>query len=253
MAIITLLTDFGLDDTYVGQVKGAVLSIASSATLVDLTHAVPVQDVVAGAYLLWTAVGAFPPKTIHLAVVDPGVGSSRRAIAARTGRGDYLVGPDNGLLTPAAERLGGIQQSVELATPTSASATFHGRDVFGPAAARLAQGASLADLGAPASDLVHLALPQPTDDAGEVIHVDTYGNLVTNIRREQLRHDSAVVVGHHVASIVPYYAAVAPNELLALVGSAGLLEISVRDGSAAERTGARRGTAVRLSRQRPQE
>ena len=110
MALVTLLTDFGLDDTYVGQVKGAILSVAPNATLVDLTHAVPPQDVQAGAFLLWSAVEPFPAGTIHLAVVDPGVGSARRAIAIRSARGDVFVGPDNGLLLPAVERLGGCRR-----------------------------------------------------------------------------------------------------------------------------------------------
>src|ERR1700694_1457365 len=136
MAVVSLLTDFGLDDTYVGQVKGAILSVAPDATLIDLTHAVPPHDVLAGACLLCSAVEPFPAGTIHLAVVDPGVGSERRAIALRVARGDVFVGPDNGLLVPAVERLGGRAQAVELTEsrfwrPTQ-SRTFHGRDVFGP-------------------------------------------------------------------------------------------------------------------------
>src|SRR3954470_12431385 len=118
MPIVTLLTDFGLADSYVGQMKGALLSIAPAVTLVDLTHAVPPQDVRAGAFLLWTAVEAFPPGTVHLAVVDPGVGSRRRAVAVRSGRGDVLVGPDNGLLLPALEQLGGLSAAVELTDST---------------------------------------------------------------------------------------------------------------------------------------
>src|ERR1700738_1861869 len=114
MGVITLLTDFGLDDTYVGQMKGAILAISPSAALVDLTHAVPPQDVHAGAFLLWSAVGPFPAGTIHVAVVDPGVGSSRRPLALPFRRGDSLIGPDNGLLWPAVDRLGGCLLAVEL-------------------------------------------------------------------------------------------------------------------------------------------
>ena len=147
MAIVTLLTDFGLADTYVGQVKGAILSVAPSAVLVDLSHAVPPQDVFAGAFLLWSAVEPFPAGTIHLAVVDPGVGSDRRAIAVRSARGDLFVGPDNGLLLPALERLGGRQAAVELTeraywraeSRRVPSTTFHGRYIFGPVAGRLAE------------------------------------------------------------------------------------------------------------------
>ena len=143
-ALITLLTDFGLDDTYVGQMKGAILAVAPSVTLVDLTHAVAPQDVFAGAFLLWSAVEPFPSGTIHVAVVDPGVGSARRAVALRSNRGDIFVGPDNGLLWPAVERLGGCELATELSEPRfwrpSPSSTFHGRDLFAPVAAMLARG-----------------------------------------------------------------------------------------------------------------
>ena len=152
--IVSLLSDFGLADTYVGQMKAAVLSVAPEATLVDLTHAVAPQDVFGGAFQLWAAVEVFPAGSVHLAVVDPGVGSERRAVAALSGRGDYFVGPDNGLLVPALERLGGCVRAVELtersllAAP-SPSATFHGRDIFGPVAGHLAAGVPLERLGPP--------------------------------------------------------------------------------------------------------
>src|SRR3954447_13825890 len=136
MPLVSLLTDFGTTDTYVGQMKAAILRVAPAATLVDLTHAVPAQDVQAGAFLLWTAVEAFPPGSLHLAVVDPGVGSRRRAVAVRSRRGDVLVGPDNGLLLPALEQLGGLGAAVELTESAYwgplRSSTFHGRDLFAP-------------------------------------------------------------------------------------------------------------------------
>ena len=250
MRPITLLTDFGLSDTYVGQVKGSILAIAPGATIVDLTHAVPPQDVLAGAFLLWSAVEVFPPGTVHVAVVDPGVGSLRRAIALATARGDTLVGPDNGLLVPAAERLGGVHRAVELsrsrfwrATP---SATFHGRDIFGPVAAHLSAGVPLDELGPPIDDVFRLALPAPVGARGEVIHVDVYGNLVTNFAGVDLPRGFQVVLGDRTVPAAAYYAAVKPGELVAVVGSSGLLEVSVRDGSAAELTGARRGTPVSI-------
>jgi hypothetical protein len=246
--LITLLTDFGLRDTYVGQVKGAILAIAPTATIVDLTHAVPPQDIQAGAFYLWSAVEACPPGSVHVAVVDPGVGSLRLALAVETIRGDLLVGPDNGLLVPAAERLGGIQRIVELNNPefwrANTSATFHGRDIFGPVAAHLASGVPLDRVGSPVADLMRLGLPVSDGRHGEIIHVDTYGNLVTNIAAADLPAGFQVVICDRVVAAHAYYAAVAPGELIALTGSAGLLEISVRDGSAAQVTGAARGTPV---------
>ena len=252
MAVITLLTDFGLADTYVGQMKGAILAIAPAASLVDLTHAVPPQDVRAGAFLLWSAVEAFAARTLHLGVVDPGVGSARRAIAIRSGRGDVFVGPDNGLLVPAVERLGGIDLAIDLTEHSywrpSPSTTFHGRDIFGPVAAHLANGVPLQNLGRPVSDLHQLHLPQPRDLQGEVIHVDAFGNLVTNLPAASLPpHFQAVVLGR-AAQAAQTYNAVQPGELVALVGSAGLLEISARDASASQLTGAARGTPVSVQR-----
>jgi hypothetical protein len=250
--LITLLTDFGLHDTYVGQVKGAILAIAPTATIVDLTHAVPPQDIQAGAYLLWSAVEAFLRGSVHVAVVDPGVGSLRLALAVESVRGDLLIGPDNGLLVPAAERLGGIQRIVELNRPefwrsaTSTSATFHGRDVFGPVAAHLANGVPLERVGSPVVDPVRLGLPLSDGRHGEVVHVDTYGNLVTSVAGADLPTRFQVVVGDRVVPAHAYYASVAPGEPIALIGSAGLLEISVRDGNAADLTGAQRGTPVRV-------
>jgi S-adenosyl-L-methionine hydrolase (adenosine-forming) len=250
VAVITLLTDFGLSDTYVGQVKGAILAIAQGATLVDLTHAVPPQDVQAGAFLLWSAVEAFAAGTVHLAVVDPGVGSRRRALAVRSRRGDLLVGPDNGLLVPAVTRLGGADLAVELTHERywrpSPSRTFHGRDIFGPVAAHLANGVPLEAVGQPISDFRRLDLPEPHGLAGEVIHVDAFGNLVTNLPAERLPARFRVTIDGHVVAAAPHYQAVKPGEFLALVGSAGLLEISARDASAARLTGATRGTPVRV-------
>jgi S-adenosylmethionine hydrolase len=248
VTLITLLTDFGLADTYVGQIKGAILAIAPSATIVDLTHAVPPQDVFAGAFLLWSAVEVFPPGTIHVAVVDPGVGSSRRGVAIGSRRGDTFVGPDNGLLIPASERLGGLRQAIELNPREywrdTLSSTFHGRDVFGPVAGHLASGLPLERLGVPIMELTELELPQPHGLEGEVIHIDTYGNLITNLPAESVPPRFEVHVNGRVASGAAYYAAVQPGELLALVGSAGLLEVSARDASAAAVTGAQRGTRV---------
>ena len=252
MALISLLSDFGLADTYVGQMKGAILSVAPEVTLIDLTHSVPPQDVRAGAYLLWSAVEVFPSDSIHVAVVDPGVGSRRRGLAIRARRGDSLVGPDNGVLIPAVERLGGITLAVELVEPRywrpRPSATFHGRDVFGPVAGHLATGVPLDRLGPPVQEVSHAATwPRPEGLTGEVIHVDTYGNLITNLPAGALPAAFTVVIGDRRVPRADYYAAVAPGELLALFGSAGLLEISARDANAAQLTAAVRGSAVRVT------
>jgi len=257
MPIVSLLSDFGDADGYVGQMKGAILSVAPGATLVDLTHAVPPQGVRAGAYLLWAGVEAFPAGSVHLAVVDPGVGSARRAVALSSARGDRLVGPDNGLLIAAAERLGGIAQAVELTESAfwrpSVSSTFHGRDLFGPVAGHLAGGLPIGRLG-PTIEVSSLArVPSFSSSRakdgrlhGEVVHVDRFGNLVTSLSGEALPARFQVKVGKKVIRGAPQtsYAAVKPGGLLALVGSAGLLEVSVRDGSAARATGTRTGSAV---------
>ena len=249
--LVTCLTDFGLRDTYVGQMKAALLAVAPTASLVDLTHAVPPQDVQAGAFLLAQAVEVCPSRSVHLAVVDPGVGSSRRAVAARAQRGDLFVGPDNGLLVPALDRLGGPSSVVELressfwrrATPSS---TFHGRDIFAPVAGHLANGVALERLGPPAEISRPFELPAPRDLEGEVVYVDGFGNLVTNLPAASLPARYVVLLGSHRIQPHPHYQSVPRGALLAVVGSAGLLEISARDGSAADQTGAGRGTPVRL-------
>jgi len=250
VVLISLLTDFGLADTYVAQVKGAILAIAPSATIVDLSHAIPPQDIAAGAFALWSAVDAFPHGSIHFAVVDPGVGSRRRGVALRTARGDIFVGPDNGLLLPAAKRLGGVEQAIELKQPVywrpNPSSSFHGRDLFGPVAAHLSLGVPLEALGPSVADLVQFGLAEPIGNVGEIIHVDTYGNLVTNFPGASLPERFHVGIAGRLVAYAEYYAAVEPGALLALVGSAGLLEISARDTSAAEILNASRGTKVTL-------
>jgi S-adenosylmethionine hydrolase len=250
VSVITLLTDFGLADTYVGQMKGAILAVSPSATLVDLTHALSPQDVVGGAFLLWSAVEPFAAGTIHVAVVDPGVGSARRALAIRCGRGDVFVGPDNGLLLPAVDRLGGCALAVELTDSRywrpNPSQTFHGRDVFGPVAGHLANGIleRIEALGRVTSDVQRLSLPEPKGACGQVLHVDTYGNLITNLPATSLPPRFQVRLGNRLIEGATHYAAVPEGTLVALVGSAGLLEISARNASAASITRAKRGTPV---------
>jgi len=256
--IITLLTDFGGRDAYVGIMKGVALGICPTATLVDLTHELPAQAVRAGALLLRSSVEYFPDGTVHLAVVDPGVGSARAAIVVTTPRA-FLVGPDNGLLAPAAARLG--VRSVHRLSNESffrspVSATFHGRDVFAPVAAHLAAGTPPEAFGDALATLEPLDLPEPViepaDIRGEVLYVDRFGNLVTNIPAEALSAFRGSEVFVRIAAMSPLslthtYADAAPGAPLAVIGSWSMLEIAVRDGSAAEHFGAGIGTPVTVA------
>ena len=232
--IVTLLTDFGLDDAYVGTMKGAMLSINPHATIVDLTHGVRPFAVLQGAFLLDSAWRSFPAGTVHVAVVDPGVGSRRKAIAFRAAE-QYFVGPDNGLFTFLSEP---ISECVELPTPPEAAPTFHGRDVFGPAAARLTTGVTLAELGS-----AHHAEPIRLPDAwaskvGEAwravaLHCDHFGNVISNLPIRALARIKAVN-GVRLRTVETYEDA-QPNELVALVGSSGRIEFALREGSAADK------------------
>lgn len=252
--VITLLSDFGLSEPYVGIMKGVILSRCPQATLVDLTHEVSRQDVAAGAYLLQTSSAWFAPGTVHLAVVDPGVGTDRRAIAAEA-LGHRFVAPDNGLLSPIldeAERVTVVEVRAEELFCKPLSATFHGRDVFAPVAAALARGMSLDELGPTIDDWVHLKQPpveQHEDGSltGRVVYIDRFGNLVTDLRGEQLPMFAVVEVGEQrIEKLSRSYAQADPGALLALVGSTGRLEISVNRGSAAAELRVTVGQIVRI-------
>ena len=254
--IVTLLTDFGTSDAYVGIMKGVVLGIHPRARLVDITHAVPPQAVRLGALLLRSAVDYFPDGAVHLAVVDPGVGSARDPVLVVTERA-VLVGPDNGLLTPTADALGlravyRLEREAFFRQPVSH--TFHGRDVFAPVAAHLAAGTSPAAFGSQRSDLQPLDLPAPRVEGGavqgEVVYVDHFGNLITNISAASVHafrpHRLSVRIEHAMISpLASSYAAAAPGVPLALIGSWGMLEVAVRDGSAAQHL--RAGIATRVT------
>jgi hypothetical protein len=258
--IIALLTDFGVTDHYAGTMKGVMLGVCPDATLVDISHDVPAHDVLAGALELAASYRYFPAGTVFLAVVDPGVGSSRRALAAEAG--DYrFVAPDNGVLTLVLDEMA-PHRVVELserkyARPTI-SRTFEGRDRFAPAAAWLAGGLELAALGTPAGPVLRLDMPRPSITPGgidgEVMRVDRFGNLITNIDRKTFHTVSGEeplavhIASHPVASVVSTYADVAPGELCALFGSSDHLEIAARGTSAAIRLGAGRGAAVHVGR-----
>jgi S-adenosyl-L-methionine hydrolase (adenosine-forming) len=243
--IIGLLTDFGQQDHYVGVMKAVIAGIAPDARLIDVSHAVPPQSILAGQRLLRASVPYFPAGSIFLAVVDPGVGSARRPMALRSA-GHTFVGPDNGLFTPWLPG----DQAVELAAPgyrlAHTSATFHGRDVFAPATAHLAAGVPLDRLGPPLPEPVRLESPTPArgEDgtiSGEVVYVDVFGNLITNIAGVS---GGAVLIAGRELPPRRTYAEAAPGELLALTGSEGELEIAVRDGSAAALLGAGAGQPV---------
>jgi len=258
MRIITLLTDFGLEDGYVAAVKGVIAGIAPDAELVDVTHLVPSQDVASGRFRLLTVTPYFPAGTVHLAVVDPGVGTSRRAIAVRSSSGSLLVGPDNGLLLGALEAdpaIGAVELSERRfwRTPTP-SATFHGRDVFGPVAAHLARGVPLEDLGpaiAPGS-LVKLVLASWRSVGGgaegAVQAVDGFGNLISNVPGDALPGHGrwSASIGGRTVTGGRTYGDVPPGEALALVGSHGYVEIAVRQGDARKTFQAAIGLAVTL-------
>jgi S-adenosylmethionine hydrolase len=243
--IVTLLTDFGTADGYVAEVKGTILSRAPEAVLVDVSHDVAAQDVEAGRLALARYWRRFPPGTVHLAIVDPDVGSMRHALAVASD-GRFLVGPDNGILSPAL--LFGDAEIVALPAPSSASPTFHARDVFAPAAAMLASGSSVNALGAPVSDPVvrRTAEARRLPDGaieGQIITVDRFGNAVTNL---VAAHGGVVEVAGLQLPLRRTYADVLSGAALALAGSSGLIEIAVRDGNAAASLGLGRGGVVLL-------
>ena len=263
--IITLTTDFGTSDLYVGVMKGVILSINPQAQIVDITHAVPPQDIHAAAFLVDSGYGYFPTGTIHLIVVDPGVGSQRRAVACQTEHGCFVC-PDNGVLSAILRdevcyRVVAVE-NLAYCLP-QISNTFHGRDIFAPVAAHLSQGVPLDDLGQPIDDLVRFPIPAPqmTDSEiiGHVLWVDRFGNLITNISDETLKSfdiQSGFVI--KVGSMTldrlnRSYAESEVGELLAIIGSFGRLEISINQGSAASTLGLKQGDAITICANRQPE
>jgi hypothetical protein len=273
--VISLLTDFGLSDHYVGVMKGVMLEILPEAVLADITHLVSPQDVREGAYALMNSVPFFPDHTVHLVVVDPGVGSRRRAVGVETPRGKFIA-PDNGVLSYVLGQ-GDPFRAVELSNPAyhlgEVSTTFHGRDIFSPAAAHLAAGVPLEEFGPEIDDLVWLPLPgleiHPDRIVGEVIGVDHFGNLGTSINalrwgsRDELvldpvwgeKHEPVefsassveVEIGDlNLKGIARTFSAVEPGEALALVGSEHALDLSINQGNLAKVLDASPGDRVTL-------
>lgn len=253
MGIMTLLTDFGGSDYFVAAVKGVLLRLAPGVEIVDVSHDVAAGDVEGAAWLLGAAWPWFPEETVHLAVVDPGVGSARRILAARVAD-HFFVAPDNGLLTPILHlddvEVRAVEQE-ELYLP-GPGGTFHGRDRFAPVAAFLARYAELSALGPQIDDAVRLEIPEPWADGavlhGRVAHVDRYGNLVTDLPAEWVGEGRCrLEVGERVVERrAGFYGEIPAGEAAVLVGSLGTLEVSIDGESVAARWGVGRGAAVRV-------
>jgi S-adenosylmethionine hydrolase len=251
-SIITLTTDFGRDDPFVGTMKGVILSVNSNARIVDITHGVPAHDILAGAMALQSSCSYFPEGTVHVAVVDPGVGSSRRPLLAVSNRYAF-VGPDNGLLSPLIQSQKGVQVfhlTEEAFFLKPVSQTFHGRDIFAPVAAWLSRGKVPDSFGKPIEDWIRLDWPSPQRSGeilrGTVLRIDHFGNLITNISPQDLSsqgklgHALEILIGKHtIRRVCASYAEATAGEPFAIMGSAGLLEISVRQASAAALLGIR--------------
>lgn len=270
-APIAILTDFGYRDHYAGVMKGVIASISPQAPVIDLTHGIPPQQVLAGALALRESINFFPRRTIFLAVVDPGVGTDRKPIAVETKSGLRLVGPDNGLLWLAAERAE-IKRIVELRSPRyrlpKVSASFHGRDIFAPAAAWLWRGVPMGEFGPPLHTIMPLdpggrVVENQSELYGEVIYIDGFGNLITNISRATFERFArrfqqcrlSIRIKRRAPAVTPMrrglklalykaYAEAPPGAPLAIFGSFDLLEIAVRDGNAARHFNAALGIPV---------
>lgn len=253
-AIITLTTDFGYQDYYTAAMKAAILRISPQARMIDISHALPPQDIMAGAWVLKNVAFDFPPGSVHLCVVDPGVGSTRRPLVCEI-EGHFFVGPDNGLFPLIADGKPFTAREIRETRFMSPriSNTFHGRDIFAPAAAWLCNGTEAAAFGPEVDDAVHFRWAQPISDEegiqGWVSHIDTYGNLITNIPQHLLPQNGStglkIYAGTTILkSLERCYSSVCEGEPLALIGSSGMLEISVRDGNAAEMLSVRKGMTV---------
>ncbi len=241
MSIITLTTDFGYGDHYAGVMKGVIAGINPSAIVIDITHGIESYNIAEAAFKLYASYSYFPEGTVHVAVVDPGVGSARRAIAAESG-GYRFVGPDNGIFSLIFDERG-VDRIVEITNPafmlSNVSSTFHGRDIFAPAAAHLSKGVELRDLGEGLQSYKRLDIPAPLEEGGVItgkaVYADRFGNLVTNIPGSVITGAARVCVGDMIIKETSVsYADGKKGELLAIFGSSGFLEISLNKGSALE-------------------
>jgi S-adenosylmethionine hydrolase len=257
MSIITLTTDFGTDDAYVAAMKGVMLTLNPNVTLVDVTHYIQPQNVSQAAFVLSTACPFFPAGTVHLIVVDPDVGTGRKAIIVRTPSA-YFVAPDNGVLSYVIDQSGQETMDIfEITRPEywrlPVSPTFHGRDIFAPVAARLSLGFPASDFGESLSSLELIPVSHPVHSpdgslTGHIIHIDSFGNLITDIKETDLKllaKEPTIEIGHHTISGLSHTYANA-RDLLALIGSSGYLEISRKNGSAAAMLNVLIGDAIIL-------
>ncbi|MCD6341804.1 MAG: S-adenosyl-l-methionine hydroxide adenosyltransferase family protein [Thaumarchaeota archaeon] len=247
--IISLLTDYGLKDPYVAQVKAVILSYCVDAVIIDLTHEISAFNELQAAFLLKVSAPHMPKGTIHVCIVDPGVGTERRGIIIKTRRGDVFIGPDTGFMIPAAEELGIERVCLidESRLPPRFSETFHGRDVFAHVAGKIASGEKIEEIGGEISDFARLELPEPMISGEKIgavaVHVDRFGNVITNVKPKlfSARFGDQVVIKHKDVEIkckyVKSYAHVPLGEPLITIGGTGYIEISVNRGNAAEKFG----------------
>ncbi|MCS7125641.1 MAG: SAM-dependent chlorinase/fluorinase [Aigarchaeota archaeon] len=257
-SIIALITDYGIRDTYVAQVKGVILSYRRDVVIIDVTHEVEPFNEVEAAFLLTTYVPYMPPKTIHLCIVDPKVGGERRPIVIETNRGDYFIGPDTGFMIPAAEILGivNVYEIDESKLGRRFSETFHGRDVFAHIVGKLSTGVDLDEIGKPISDYKRVEIPKPVfkEDIIEstVLHVDRYGNVITNLKFGEFEISFGDILELHILNevvrcpLVQYYSKVDEGSFLTTVGGSGYIEVSINKGNASQRLGLKPGDKLRI-------
>lgn len=256
-ALITLTTDFGVQDHYVGVLKAVILSIAPEMRMIDISHEIPPQDIMAGAWVVRNSAMLFPPNSVHLVVVDPGVGTSRKPIALQI-EDQFFVGPDNGIFSLIADQY--EHHAVELTNPDfwrpNPSKTFHGRDIFAPVAAHLAKGTDIHELGEPLESLETYRWAVPISDKdgvqGWIVHIDRFGNLVTNIPKEMIDEagegaNLKIYVGNTILDrLVETFGDVTEGEPAAYIGSSGMLEIAINKGDAHEMLGVEKGAQISI-------
>ena len=255
--IITLTTDFGLQDYYVSAMKATILGIAPDVRLIDISHEIPSQDIMAGSWVLKNSAMLFPSHTVHVVVVDPGVGTNRNAVALRI-EDQYFIGPDNGIFSilTGDRDFEAVKLNNRKYWGKAASNTFHGRDIFAPVAAHLSTGVPLSELGDPLDELVTYRWAEPIADKdglqGWVIHIDKFGNLVTNLSESLIRDvidDKSVkiYVGNTILDeIATTFGSVPEGEPVAYIGSSGMLEVGVNQGNAEEMLGVQKGAQISL-------